>query len=285
MGRDRDLAASVPWANMMAAIQANQTRDASLGLGGAVSAVTSMPTETPALTWLSGGWTEDTSLTVPDAIALSLWIRDPLYRSAVAGVRRAMEAEEATALLNVSETAWRDHNGRVRGWVRKHLEEDLRARSGSGDPAPDFWEAVRTQRRTALLLDYVCVMRSLRVAIWWPEQKVVTVIPAATAPTITPTTPIVQLNATSGRILLGPGSTGFQVPALTWAHSVLNGAMEIQWNPPVSVPAMSSMTVAQIQEAMALLDPTAEKAGGRQVLWNRLHWLQLLAALRPSAEA
>lgn len=284
MGRDRDLAASVPWANMMAAIQANPSRDASLGIGGAVSAVASMPAEAPTLTWLSGGWTEDTSLTVPDAIALSLWIRDPLYRSAVAGVRRAMEAEEATALLNASETAWRDHNGRMRGWVRKHLEEDLRVRSGSGDPAPDFWEAVRTQRRTALLMDYVCVMRSLRIAIWWPEQKVVTVIPAAAAPSITPVTPIVQLNATSGRVLLGPGNTGFQVPPLTWAHSVLNGAMEIQWNPPVSVPAMSSMTVAQIQEAIALLDPTAEKTGGRQVLWNRLHWLQLLSALRPTAE-
>jgi hypothetical protein len=284
MGRDRDLAASVPWANMIAAIQANASRDANLGLGGAMSAVSAMPTDTSTLTWLSGGWTEDTSLTVPDAIALSLWIRDPLYRSAVAGVRRAMEAEEATALLNASETAWRDHNGRVRGWVRKHLEEDLRGRSGSGDPAPDFWEAVRTQRRAALLMDYVCVMRSLRVAIWWSDQKSVTVVPAAAAPTITPTTPIVQLNATSGRILLGPGNTGFQVPPLTWTSSVMNGAMDFQWTPPASVPAMSAMTVAQIQDAIALLDTTAVKTGGRQALWNRLHWLQLLAALRPTAE-
>jgi len=280
MGKDRDLAASVPWANMLAAIQTNPSRDVSLGISGASGATAALPTETPALDWLGGGWTEDLTLTVPDAVALSLWVRDPLYRTATAGVRRAMEAEEATALLNASETAWRDHNGRMRSWVRKHLEEDLRARSGSADPAPDFWESVRTQRRTALLLDYVCVMRSLRVALWWPEHKTVTVIPAATMPVAAPV--IAQLNATSGRMLLGP-SGAVTVPAATWATDVFVYGRDMSWAPAASIAAASSMTVAQIQEAIALLDPTAEKTGGgRQVLWNRLHWLQLLAAVKPT---
>lgn len=279
MGKERDLAASVPWANMVAAIQANPKRDTSLGLDGAATAVAALPSDSLALEWLGGGWTEDTTLTVPDAVSFALWVRDPLYRTASAGVRRAMEAEEATALLNASETAWRDHNGRVRGWVRKHLEEDLRGRSGSADPAPDFWESVRTQRRTALLLDYVCVMRSLRLAIWWPEHKTVTVIPAANAPNVLPTTPVSQLNATSGRVLLGPaGETS--VPPMKWAMEVLPAGVEMTWNPPATVPAMTSMTVAQIQEAIAVLDPAAEKTGGRQLLWNRLHWLQFMAAIQ-----
>lgn len=271
-GKERDLAASVPWANMMAAIQANPKRDTGLGLGGAASAVVAMPTETPTLEWLGGGWTDDTTMTVPDAVSFALWVRDPLYRTASAGVRRAMEAEEATALLNASETAWRDHNGRVRGWVRKHLEEDLRGRSGSADPAPDFWESVRTQRRAALLMDYICVMRSIRIALWWPEHKSVTIIPAVAAPM----TPVTQLNATSGRVLLGPKGES-SVPPLSWALEVLPAGIEMTWTPPASVAAMSSMTVAQIQEAIALLDPTAEKTGGRQVLWTRLHWLQFMA--------
>lgn len=287
MGKDRDLAASVPWANLATAIQANTARHTDLGLGSASGAVAALPVESPVLVWMGAGagWTEDTSMTVPDAVALSLWIRDPLYRTATASVRRAMEAEEATALLNASEGAWKEHNGRVRGWVRKHLEEDLRARSGSADPVPDFWEAVRTQRRTALLMDYVCVMRSLRIALWWPEHKSVTVIPAASAPGVGPTTPIVQLNGTSGRVLLGAGTMGFAIAPLTWANSVLAGAdPEIQWTSPATIAASGSMTVAQIQEAIALLDPTAEKTGGgRQALWNRLHWLQLLAAFRSSS--
>lgn len=286
MGKDRDLAESVPWANLATAIQANTARHTGLGLGGAASSVASLPTESPVVAWMGSGagWTEDTSMTVPDAVALSLWIRDPLYRTATPSVRRAMETEEATALLNASESAWKEHNGRVRGWVRKHLEEDLRARSGSADPFPDFWEAVRTQRRTALLLDYICVMRSLRIALWWPEHKSVTVVPAASAPGVGPTTPIVQLNGTSGRVLLGAGNTGFAIPPLTWANSVLGSAdPEIQWTPPATIAASGSMTVAQIQEAIALLDPTAEKTGGRQALWTRLHWLQLLAAFRSSS--
>jgi hypothetical protein len=278
MGKDRDLAASVPWASIAAAIQANPKRDISLGIGGAAGAVTALPTETPALGWLGGGWTEDLTLTVSDAVALSLWIHDPLYRTASAGVRRAMEAEEATALLNASEEAWRSHNGRVCGWVRKHLEEDLRARSGSADPAPDFWESVRSQRRAALLLDYVCVMRSIRVALWWPEHKTVTVIPAASVPVTMPT--IVQFNATSGRMLLGP-TGAISVPANTWATDVFVHGHEMSWTPAASISAASAMTVAQIQEAIALIDPSAEKTGGRQVLWNRLQWLQLIAAVKP----
>lgn len=275
MGKDRDLAASVPWASMVAAIQTNPKRDASLGLGGAASAVAAMPADMATLDWMGGNWTEDTTLTVADAISLSLWIRDPLYRTASAGVRRAMEAEEATALLNASETAWRENNGRVRGWVRKHLEEDLRGRSGSADPVPDFWESVRTQRRAALLLDYVCVMRQIRIALWWPEHKTVTVVPAASASAAQ----VTQLNATSGRILLGPtGETS--VPTLRWATEVLRLGVEMVWTPAATISAMSSMTVAQIQEAIALVDSAADKTGGRQVLWNRLQWLQFLASAK-----
>ena len=279
------MAASVPWANLNSAIQSNPSRSTSLGFGSATAAVASLPMESPAVAWMGskgGGWTEDTSMTVADGISMALWIRDPLYRAATASMRRTMEAEEATALLNVSETAWREHNGRVRGWVRKHLEEDLRGRSSAGEPAPDFWETVRTQRRAALLLDYVCVMRSLRVAIWWPDHKTVTVVPAAGG--VDASAPIVQLNATSGRILLGSGSTGFTVGPMTWCSDVLPGATDIQWTPPATVSAMSSMTVAQIQEAIALLDPKAEKTGGRAVLWNRLHWLQWIASIRPTSD-
>jgi hypothetical protein len=277
MGKDRDLASSVPWGNLNAAIQANPNRTFSLGFGSATAAVSAMPVESP-VSWLEG-WTEDTSMTVADAVSFALWVRDPLYRAATPSMRRTMETEEATALLNASESAWREHNGRVRGWVRKHLEEDLRGRSSSGEPAPDFWEAVRTQRRAALLLDYVCVMRSLRIAIWWPEQKTVTIVPAAGG--VDASVPIVQLNATSGRVLLGPGSTGFQVAPMTWCSDVLTRASDIQWVPPAVVPGISSMTVAQIQEAISLLDPKAEKTGGRAVLWSRLHWLQWLASVRP----
>lgn len=126
-------------------------------------------------------------------------------------------------------------------------------------------------------------MRSLRVALWWPEHKMVTVIPAAATPT--PTLSVAQLNATSGRMLLGPtGATS--VPAEKWVIDVFDHCHDMSWTPAASISA-ASMTVAQIQDAITLIDPSAEKTGGRQVLWNRLHWLQLMAAMakKPSVTA
>jgi hypothetical protein len=274
--KTRDLAASVPWANMQAAILANAQRGTGLGLRGASGAVAAMPAE-EAVPWLPAGWTEDTTLTIADAVSFALWIRDPLYRTATPTVRRAMESEEASALLNASEAAWKEHNGRVRGWVRKHLDEDLRQRSGGVDPAPDAWEAVRTARRAALLLDYVCVMRGLRVAIWWPEHKTVSIFPAAGG--VPAGTPLVQLNALSGRVLVG--SQGATMVATAWPALSVQAA-EFSWAPPLTVGG--TMTVAQIQEALQAIAPDAERSGGRVVLWNRLHWHRLMAALNGSVK-
>jgi hypothetical protein len=273
MGKLHDLAASVPWANMQAAILTNQHRGVGLGLTGAGGAVAVMPTEDTRVLWLPAGWTEDTTLTVSDAVSFALWIREPLYRTATPSVRRAMESEEATTLLNASEAAWKEKGGRVRGWVRKHLDEDLRQRSGGVDPVPDAWENVRTARRAAQLLDYVCVMRELRLALWWPEHKIVSVFPAAGG--VPAGTPVVQINCLSGRVLMGP--QGFTMPPTAWPALSVHAA-EFTWTPPQTVGG--SMTVAQILEA---LPPDAERSGGRMVLWNRLHWHRLITALNGSA--
>jgi hypothetical protein len=272
MGKERSVAASVPWGDIAAAIAANQQRAVGLkGLSHAAASIAAIPAEEP-LAWLPG-WTEDTTFTVSDIVSFVLWIRDPMYRGAAAAVRRIMEKEEASALLHGSEKAWKEHaqgTGRARGWCRKHLEEDLRLRSGGGDPAPDAWEAVRTQRRTALLVDYVCTVRSLRVALWWPEHKSVTVIGTGAT--------IVGLNCTSGHVLLGPGTSGWHIDSTAWPALLLT-ATETTWMPPASAPSIGTMTLTQIQEAIAAIQPDAVKTGGRVVLWHRLLWLRLVHSL------
>ena len=272
MGKERNFAASVPWGDIAAAIAANPQR--TIGLQGqttAAASIAAMPAEEP-LTWLPG-WTEDTTFTVSDIVSFVLWIRDPMYRVATASVRRIMEKEEASALLHGSEKAWKEHangTGRARGWCRKHLEEDLRLRAGGGDPAPDAWEATRTVRRAALLVDYVCTVKGLRVALWWPEQKAVTVIGAGSA--------IVGLNCTSGHVLLGPGTSGWRIDAAAWPNLLLT-AKEINWIPSAASPSIGAMTLTQIQEAIVAIQPDAVKTGGRVVLWNRLLWLRLARSL------
>lgn len=269
MGKERNQAASVPWGDMSAAIQANPQRSVGLTVTAntATGSVAALPAET-TVEWLPG-WTEDTTTSIPDIVSFVLWIRDPMYRAAAAGVRRAMEREEASALLQASEKAWRDHNGRQRGWVRKHLEEDLRARSGGAEPAPDAWETARTARRAALLVDYVCVMRGVRVGLWWPEHHAVAVIGVGDR--------VVNMNCTSGRVLIG--AAGWQVAAPSWPL-LLGAAKEMTWAPAACAPSMGTMTVAQIQEALMTIQSDALKTGGRLVLWNRLQWARLERSLR-----
>ena len=260
---------------MSAAIKANPQRSTTLRGGAASASVSAMPPDT-SVAWLPG-WTEDTSLIVSDAVSASLWIRDPLYRMATTSIRRSMEMEEAAYLLHASETAWKQHNGRVRGWVRKHLEEDLRLRAGGGEPAPDAWESVRTTKRAALLLDYVCVLRSLRMALWWPDHKAVTVVPL----TGSTATAVAQLNCLSGRMLLGPASE-FAVPCAAWPSLLLKASSDFVWGPPASAASIGSNTVAQIHDRIQLLLPASPgyvRTGGRVALWNRLMWLTLEASL------
>jgi hypothetical protein len=278
------LAASVDWSEIAAAIQANAQRDARLQGGAASSSITMLPPDV-SLTWLPG-WTEDTTFMVTDAVSLALWVRDPLYRVASSVIRRSMEMEEAASLLHASEIAWKQYNGRARGWVRKHLEEDLRLRAGGGDPLPDAWEAIRTTKRPALLMDYVCIMRGLRAALWWPEHKAVTVAPLTLSTSDNggvqiscQVSQVVQLNCQSGHMLLGP-SAEFSTPGPTW--NTLLVTSEFTWAPPLSSPSIGSHTVAQIQERIQTMNSSSssvQSTGGRTALWNRLMWLTLEESL------
>jgi len=240
---------AVCWEEMEAAVAINPNKQSVLGGGAVTRSVSSLPTEA-GLSWLPG-WCEDT-MTVADGVALSLWIRDPLYRAATPSLRRSMEMEEAAYLIHLTGMI------RGRGWVRKHLEEDLRGRAGGGPPSTDTWESAMKVRRVAMLLDYIFTVRELRVVLWWPHHKTVTVIPMTGVDTVT------QINCLSGRVLLGPKST-ISWPA--WQQIITDNT----WIPPATEPT-GSLTVAQLQERIKAMG--GEVTGNRQVLWNRLMWLQ-----------
>lgn len=266
-------AASVSWASLSAAIQMNPQRTCNLvggagsGKSNASASVGAMP-DVESIPWLDGSWSEDTTFTVADVVALVLWIRDPLYRVAVPSLRRAMEMEEAASLLHGSEAAWRADGGagRTRGWVRKHLEEDLRARASGGDPNPNAWDTVRTVKRAAQLVDYICYVRGLRFGLWWPDSKTVTMIPLSSPSTVS----VVNLNCLSGRVLVG--ANGFSMPGSSWPAMLSNG---MTWIPPACAPSIGAQTVASIHEALIAVQPNALKTGNRAALWNRLLWARL----------
>jgi hypothetical protein len=267
----------VPWSELSAAITVNAQRSIGFGVaGGAAYTVAALPEPAPTLSWLAG-WTEDTTFTVSDVVSLVLWIKDPLYRVAVPSVRRVMEMEEAQALLHGSEIAWHTHGGKARSWCRKHLEEDLRQRAGGGDPEPDAWSVVRENKRAAQLVDYICVMHGIRLALWWPEMGTCTMIPVAGSAT-RHDEPVVQVNCTSGHVLLGPDSQ-FKIAASAWP-ALVEVARDITWSPAACSPSAGASTVADIQSRIAAVDPTAQRTGNRVALWRQLMWLTLVSALK-----
>jgi hypothetical protein len=263
----------VSWADLHAAINANADRGARLPEpAGALASIAALPAETD-VEWLAG-FTEDTTFTISDAVSFVLWALDPMYRASSGA--REMEMEKASALIDTSETAWKARNGRVRGWVRKHLEEDLRLRAGGGDPAGDFWSQVRTKKRAALLLDYACIMAGVRVAIWWPEDKAVTVLPISGLPG---SAPLVQINGNTGHALIG--TAGHTMESSTWP-AVYTGRKneQIKWVSPMSTPAIGSHTTTEIQEQLReTLGSSVMPTGNRAALWNHLWWARLAEAL------
>lgn len=265
----------VGWSALHEAIKANPLRGKRLlGRNIASASIAAMPTIETSLAWLPG-WKEDTTFSVSDAVSLFLWISDPLYRVAVAGVRRTMEMEVASALLTSIESEWKAKHGRHRGWVRKHLEEDLRGRSAGADPAPNFWELVRTNKRTALLLDYVCVVRGFRVALWWPNHKSATTVPLTGVP---PTAGVINVNCESGHVLLSPAS-GWHTPSTEWAVATVSVAKDIAWSGPLCSPSAGAQTIAQIQERLTEVGAHTTAGGGKAAMWQRYLWQTLLNSL------
>lgn len=259
----------IGWSALTEAIQANPHRGTRLlGTNTASASIAAMPVTEDILSWLPG-WKEDTTFSVSDAVSLFLWISDPLYRVAVTGVRRTMEMEVAGTLMASIETEWKAKHGRHRGWVRKHLEEDLRGRSAGADPAPNFWELVRTNKRTALLLDYVCVVRGFRVALWWPDQKSVTTVPLTG---VSPSAGVININCESGHVLLR--SDGWRTPATEWS-----AAKDMTWVAPMCSPSAGALTIAQIQERLTEVGAPATAGGGKAAMWQRYLWQTLLNSL------
>jgi hypothetical protein len=262
----------VAWSELNEAIQANTLRSTRITAqyGPASSSLTTLPSTEVPLTWLPG-WSEDTTFSVSDAVSFALWVKDPLYRTATPSVRRTMEMEEASALLHASEREWKARGGKAYSWCRKHLEEDLGARAGGGDPNTNAWSAIRETKRAALLLDYICTVRGLRIALWSPGNKEVTIIPAHAG--VSPQTPIVQFNCDSMHILLG--NAGFTTTPAQWLL-MLPSAKDIVWSPSACAPSAGSATVAEITEQ---LPPHVAQSGTRTTLWNRVLWERLLQVL------
>jgi hypothetical protein len=252
----------LPWSSLNEAIQANPNKTVQIGGGAASASLLALPSDTD-VPWLPG-WSHDTNQ-VLDVVAASLWIREPLYRSATISVKQTMEMEEAAFLMNQIESAYKSFTGHT--WVRKHLEEELRLRSGGSLAAPDFWASMRTTKRLSQLVDYVCRVRGFRLCLFYPGQNEVTNIPLL--PHGLPADKVTLIDTEACRVLLGPCWVGPDHARPSCSLNSVILASEMTWFVPLSEPSIGATTVAQIIQSLQALEPGIYK-GNRPTLWRLL---------------
>jgi hypothetical protein len=97
-----------------------------------------------------------------------------MYAIASPNVRLSLECEEARRLESLVDTLYKEESGRSRGWTKTRLVEFLvpRAAAGGRPRSPFDWAAIWTQKEASALLDFVCLAKGIRLAVWKSETEV-----------------------------------------------------------------------------------------------------------------
>ena len=122
-----------------------------------------------------------------DPIVLGIDQNDPLYDGAPQRTKHQMECEEAQRLEGVLNELYKTQGGRSRGWTKTGLESMIKPRCASGGDIKELdrakkaflWQLVIEDKPCSAFLDFVCVAKKIRVAVWFEESKQVILYPAA----------------------------------------------------------------------------------------------------------
>lgn len=105
-----------------------------------------------------------------------------MYAIATAKVQTSMECEEARLLESRLSDLYKKESGRSRGWVKTHLEAYLVPRAASGASNTPFpWSDIFTDKKASALLDFICLAKGIRLAIWSESTHTIGIWPAADA--------------------------------------------------------------------------------------------------------
>jgi hypothetical protein len=109
-------------------------------------------------------------------------------------VRQTIECEEARTLESQIDTLYKSESGRSRGWTKAALEAYILPRAAAGlavGPKDAFdWSAVATDKKAAAVLDFVCIAKNIRLAVWHEASREIAVWPAADRSKSTTSSPI-----------------------------------------------------------------------------------------------
>jgi hypothetical protein len=120
---------------------------------------------------------------VLDPICIGISVRDPMYEIATAAVKQSIECEEARVLESKLDQLYKTESGRSRGWTKTHLTSFIVPRAAAGSKvAPKLafqWASLRTDKQTSAALDFVCLAKGIRLAVWFEDTREIGIWPAA----------------------------------------------------------------------------------------------------------
>ncbi len=117
-----------------------------------------------------------------DPICIGIEAQDAMYSIANRNTQQSLECEEARRLEARISELYKEESGRSRGWVKTKLEAFFlpRAAVGARVAAKDAfaWEKIWDDKEASAILDFVCLAKGIRLAVW-KEERVIGLWPAA----------------------------------------------------------------------------------------------------------
>lgn len=121
-----------------------------------------------------------------DPIVLGMEHSVELFDGSSKRSKQQMECEEAIRIEGMLNDLYKSQGGRSRGWTKVMLEEMIQPRCASGGNIRDLdkskktfvWQLVGDEKVYSSFLDFICVAKKIRVAVWFEDRRVI-VYPAA----------------------------------------------------------------------------------------------------------
>jgi hypothetical protein len=132
-----------------------------------------------------------------DPICLAIERTDAMYFIANRVNQQSLECEEARRLEARIGELYKEESGRSRGWVKTKLEAFFLPRAAVGSRVhmkeAFAWENIWTDKEASAILDFVCLAKGIRLAVWKDSEKVIGLWPAADSSKVTDSIPLIHV--------------------------------------------------------------------------------------------
>ena len=145
-----------------------------------------------------------------DPLVIDLADTVELYDSASWQMKKQMECAEALRIEGLLHEIYKSQSGRSRGWTKVGLEALLQPRCASGGDIKELekskkafpWPLVGDDKVYSAFLDFLCLAKQIKIAVWFEEEKHVILYPAAD---MIPEKPTKLYNITNKGLVLNNG--------------------------------------------------------------------------------